>query len=109
MRFGKCLAGSEGIDKIFSPEKLSRGNSFCSTGLPQSNLISESPVTSTAPSEFTVASLEEAVTESQAKCAALLTELGSSESSVQHLAAVKQLTQKLQSMQSMLTQLKSQI
>ncbi|KAM5585755.1 hypothetical protein ABKV19_004923 [Rosa sericea] len=101
--------GSEGIDKIFTPEKLSRGSSFYSAGLSQSNLINEGPVTSTTTSEMTVASLEEVVTDSQVKCAALLTELGTSESSVQHLATVKQLAQKLQSMQSLLTKLKSQI
>lgn len=104
--FGKWLAGSEGIDKIFSPEKLGRGSSFSSA---QSNLINECPVTSTTTSEMTVALLEEVITDSQLKCAALLTELSSSDSSMQHLATVKQLTQKLQSMQSLLTQLKSQI
>ncbi|PQQ16205.1 uncharacterized protein Pyn_17041 [Prunus yedoensis var. nudiflora] len=102
------LGGTEGIDKIFSPGKLSRGSSFCSTGLPQSNLIGETPST-TATLESTVASLEEAFTDSQAKCATLLADLGNSESSVQHLATVKQLTQKLQSMQSLLTQLRSHI
>ncbi|XP_004294340.1 PREDICTED: uncharacterized protein LOC101295784 isoform X1 [Fragaria vesca subsp. vesca] len=101
--------GSEGFNKIFSPEKLGRGSSFGSVGFPQSNLINECPITSTTTSEMTVASLEEVVIDSQLKCAALLTELSSSDSSMQHLASVKQLTQKLQSMQSLLTQLKSQI
>ncbi|XP_050367986.1 uncharacterized protein LOC126786257 [Argentina anserina] len=101
--------GSEGIDKIFSSEKLSRGSSICSVGLSQSNLLDEGAVTSTSTSEMTVASLEKVATDSQVMCAVLLTELSSSESSTQHLATVKQLTQKLQSMQSLLTQLKSQI
>ncbi|KAM1256466.1 hypothetical protein ACFX1Q_030582 [Malus domestica] len=100
--------GTEGIDKLLSPAKLSRGGSFSSTGLSQSNLIIETPST-TATLESTVASLEEAFTDSQSKCTALLADLGSSEPSAQHLATVKELNQKLQSMQSLLTQLRSHI
>ncbi|KAM1057311.1 hypothetical protein ACFX2A_031268 [Malus domestica] len=100
--------GTEGIDKLLSPAKLSRGGSFSSTGLSQSNLIIETPST-TATLESTVASLEEAFTDSQSKCTALIADLGSSEPSAQHLATVKELNQKLQSMQSLLTQLRSHI
>jgi hypothetical protein len=100
------IAGSDGIDKIFSP-KHSRGSSAGSFGLsPLSNMISESPSTTL---EGTVASLEDAVTDSQAKCAALITDVGCSESSMQHLETIKQLNQKLESMQSLLTRLRTQI
>lgn len=86
--------GSEGFDKIFVPEKLSRG----STG--PSNATGETL-------ESTVASLEELVADSQAKCAALTAELGSV-SSIQHLAEIEQITQKLESMQNLLTRLRTQ-
>lgn len=88
--------GTEGIDKIFSPERLS-------TSSP--NWISEN---SRLNFESTVASLEEAVADSQAKCATLITDLGGSDSSL-HLATINELTQKLESMQSLLTRLRTQI
>lgn len=92
--------GSDGIDKIFSP-KLSRGSSAGSIGL--------SPLSLPSSLEGTVASLEDAVTDSRAKCAALITDAGSSESSIQHLETIKQLSQKLESMQSLMSRLRSQI
>ncbi|XP_062170745.1 uncharacterized protein LOC133876478 isoform X2 [Alnus glutinosa] len=98
--------GSDGIDKIFSP-KLSSGSSAGSIGLsPLPNLINESPRTTM---EATVASLEDAVSDSQAKCADLITEVGCSESSIQHLETIKQLSQKLESMQSLVMRLRTQI
>ena len=57
----------------------------------------------------TVALLEEAVSDSQAKCAALVTELSKSESSEEHLTNIKELRQKLESMQSLLLQLRGQM
>ncbi|KAL5548246.1 hypothetical protein UlMin_003477 [Ulmus minor] len=101
--------GSEGIDKIFSPEKLSRGSSATSIGpSPSLNLISENPRLT---AESTVSSLEEAVSDSQAKCASLVSDLAvsDSDSSAQHLSAIKQLTQKLENMQNLLTRLRTQI
>lgn len=92
--------GSDGIDKIFSP-KHSRGSSAGSIGL--------SPLSLPSSLEGTVASLEDAVTDSRAKCAALITDAGSSESSIQHLETIKQLSQKLESMQSLMMRLRSQI
>ncbi|KAL5802615.1 hypothetical protein ACOSQ4_030920 [Xanthoceras sorbifolium] len=101
--------GSEGLDKIFSP-KHSRGNIGGPGGSirqsPKSNLINDS---SRAALESTMISLEEAVLDSQAKCGALITDLGSSESSLDHLANIKQLTEKLEGMQSLLAQLRTQI
>ncbi|GAV60853.1 Chorein_N domain-containing protein [Cephalotus follicularis] len=96
--------GSEGIDQIFSPEKVGRGASSIVVS-PLSNLVKESPCSTL---ELTVASLEEAVIESRVQCAAL-TELGSSKSSIQCLATIEQLRKKLESMQDLLTQLRTQI
>jgi len=59
--------------------------------------------------ESTVTSLEEALLDSQAKLAALITDLSSSESSIQHLADIKQLSQKLEIMQSLVMQLRTKI
>ncbi|KAJ0045613.1 hypothetical protein Pint_04262 [Pistacia integerrima] len=95
--------GSEGLEKIFSP-KHSRGNSGRST--PSAFFINESPV---ATLESTVTSLEKAVLDSQVKCAALITDLDNSESSIDHLSNIKQLSEKLESMQSLLTKLRSQM
>lgn len=93
--------GSEGFDKIFSPEKLSRGSITSSTATwPSSNVISESRHPSF---ESTVTSLEVAVLDSQIICAALNAESG------EHLDHMKQLSHKLESMQRLLTQLRTQI
>ncbi|CAK7338352.1 unnamed protein product [Dovyalis caffra] len=99
--------GSEGFDKIFTPERLSRGTSPASVAFsPSSHLINESPRSTV---ESTVASLEEAVLDSQAKLAALITDFTSSGSSTQHLADIKQLSEILESMQSMVMQLRIKI
>nr|KYP53472.1 hypothetical protein KK1_024610 [Cajanus cajan] len=90
--------GSEGIEKIFSPEKLSLDGSVCSEGL--------SPHKSMEPT-FTL--LEEAVADSQAKINALVTDIGTSESSFEHLTVVKQLSQKIKLMQDLVVQLQSQL
>ncbi|XP_044465599.1 uncharacterized protein LOC123195809 isoform X2 [Mangifera indica] len=94
--------GSEGLEKIFSP-KHSRVNSGST---PSAFFINES---TDAALESTVTSLEKAVLDSQVKCAALLTDLESSESSVDHLSNINQLSEKLESMQSLLTQLRTQM
>lgn len=70
------------------------------------NSVTKSPHTSL---ESTLTSLEEAVSDSQAKCAALVTNLGSTEYSSDHLASINQLREKIESMQSLLMQLRSQI
>ncbi|KAJ4832444.1 hypothetical protein Tsubulata_017107 [Turnera subulata] len=99
--------GTEGFDKMFSPAKLSRATSPSSVGFSQSsNLITASQGTIIG---STVASLEEELRDSQAKCDALITDLSVSGSSTQHLADVKQLSLKLESMKSLLTQLRGQI
>ncbi|KAL7103507.1 hypothetical protein ACP275_08G183600 [Erythranthe tilingii] len=81
--------GSESFDKIFTPEKLSRDNSASDD------------------MESTVASLEKAVLESQTKCAALANGLSCSESSDEYVDNVKQLSEKLESMQKLISQLRT--
>ncbi|KAF2285833.1 hypothetical protein GH714_008303 [Hevea brasiliensis] len=61
--------GSESFEKIFSPQKLSRGSSPCSVGFSSMSNPIETLQTTL---ESTVGSLEEAVLDSQAKCSALL-------------------------------------
>ncbi|XP_023536640.1 uncharacterized protein LOC111797765 [Cucurbita pepo subsp. pepo] len=99
--------GSESIDKIFTPEKLSsRGSSAASFGFsPSTYLIGESPRPTI---ESTVTSLEQAVLDSQSKCTSLMTELSSSDSLL-HVATIKQLYEKLDSMQTLLSRLRNQI
>ncbi|KAE8703192.1 hypothetical protein F3Y22_tig00110472pilonHSYRG00006 [Hibiscus syriacus] len=94
--------GIEGFDKIFASEKLNRGSSAGSIG--------QSPKVINEDQRSTMALLEETVLESQAKCAALVTELSNSESSVEnHVTSVKELRWKLDSMQSLLAQLRGQM
>ncbi|KAK4420729.1 hypothetical protein Salat_2023400 [Sesamum alatum] len=97
--------GSESFDRIFTPENLSRRSSASTLGLsPSSNVAlgNWNPGV-----ESTLASLEEAVSDSKTKCAALA-ELSSSESSAEYLDNVKQLSEKLESMQRLLNQFKTQ-
>ncbi|KAB2006265.1 hypothetical protein ES319_D11G332300v1 [Gossypium barbadense] len=78
--------GIEGFEKIFSSDKLSQGSKLQSI--------------------TTLALLAEAVSDSQAKCAALITESSNSESSQVNLTTIKELKQKLDNMHSLLLQLR---
>ncbi|KAF6159238.1 hypothetical protein GIB67_032009 [Kingdonia uniflora] len=101
--------GSESLDKIFTPEKLSRHSSTDNVKpVLSSNMINGSSHQSI---ESTVASLEFAILCSQAKCSDLVTELSNPNISVraQHLTDIKQLSQRLDSMKILLTQLQTQI
>lgn len=98
--------GSEGIDKIFSGEKVSRDGSVGSRGRsPLPYLINEEPHKT---SEQTLALLEEAVMDSQAKLKDLISDGTSESSSFQHLSLVK-LSQKVETMQGLLLQLRNQL
>jgi len=100
------FAGSEGIDKIFSPEKVSRDGSVCSRGIsPLPKLIIEE---SHRTSEQTLTLLEESLVESQAKLNDLISDIGTSESSSQQLTIV-QLSQKMETMHDLLMQLRNQL
>ncbi|XVF04000.1 hypothetical protein REPUB_Repub05bG0042600 [Reevesia pubescens] len=95
--------GTNSFDKIFSSDKLGRGSSVGNNGLsPLTKEINEDQCS-------TMALLEEAVFESQAKCAALVSELSNSESSEENLTSIKELRQKLDSMQSLVVQLRGQM
>lgn len=97
------LAGSEGIDKIFSPRKPSKDGTvgiFPSTH--STNEITHKNM------ESTLTLLEKAVADSQAKLA-LITEVSTSENSIEHLAVVNEVRQKIGSMESLLMQLRNQL
>ncbi|XP_057791228.1 uncharacterized protein LOC131008361 isoform X2 [Salvia miltiorrhiza] len=91
--------GSGSIDKIFTPDKSKTGFS------PFSDVAGGSWGSGM---ESTVASLEEAVMDSKAKCTALATELACSESPADCLDNVRQLSEKLENMQKLLNQLRIQ-
>jgi len=59
--------------------------------------------------EPTLALLEEAVADSKAKINSLMTDIGTSESSFQHLTVVKDLSQKIESLQGLVLQLREQL
>lgn len=102
-----AFTGTESFDKIFTPEKLSRGGSANSLGLsPSANTTG---VSRNSCLESTVASLEEVLLDSKANCVSLTTELSSSESSAEHISKVKQLNEKLESMKNLLNQLRNQL
>ncbi|CAA0840368.1 Unknown protein [Striga hermonthica] len=91
--------GSESFDKIFTPDKLSRGSSPSPLAADPSADVTES----------TVASIEEAILDSQTKCAALALELSRSDTSTPEcLDNVRQLNEKLENVQKLLNQLRTQ-
>ncbi|KAL3639929.1 hypothetical protein CASFOL_014897 [Castilleja foliolosa] len=92
--------GSESFDKIFTPEKSSRGSS------PLSNVGGRNWSSDV---ESTMATIEDAILESRTKSAALASELSRSESSSECLDNVRQLNEKLESMQKLLNQLRTQL
>lgn len=100
------FSGGEGFDKIFT-EKLSRGSS--------ANSIVLNPSSSTTDGsgnlnlESTLTSLDEMLWKAKATCTALTSSLENPESSLESLANVKQLNQKLENMQKLLMQLRTQI
>lgn len=95
------LTGSEGFDKIITPDKLSRINSPRSFELNSCKLIGEASEPSL---QMTVASIEEAISDSRVKCAALKAALNGLEST-----EVEQLRQSLEQVEVLLKQLKTQV
>ncbi|KAI4333806.1 hypothetical protein L6164_018568 [Bauhinia variegata] len=96
--------GSEGIEKFFSPRSFSGDGSIGFS--PLSNPLNGSTHRNAEP---TLTLLEEAVIDSKAKLNDLVTDIGASESSFEHLAAVKQLGEKIESMRILLMQLRNQL
>ncbi|BAF15875.1 uncharacterized protein [Oryza sativa Japonica Group] len=101
--------GSGGIDNTFSPRKLSRQNSFGSIGTPRTpNLHSTTDAGTKELLESTVASLQIEILESKAKCTALVSQASGVED--QKCAEdIRQLNDKLESMQSLVTKLRTLI
>ncbi|KAI7747150.1 hypothetical protein M8C21_033329, partial [Ambrosia artemisiifolia] len=95
--------GSEGFD-IFSR----RDSNGSSVGLIPSSLLA-SDNRHSSPSDPTLSSLEAALLDSQSSCAVLAAELSSSESSKHHLNSVEELSQKLERMQKLLSELQSRV
>ncbi|PWA56832.1 hypothetical protein CTI12_AA415010 [Artemisia annua] len=100
--------GSEGFDKIFSPENPRRDSTASSVGMSPFSLVASDNQHSSS-FNSTLNSLEAALLESQTDCAALVTELSSSESPKPHIHSVEQLAQKLESMQKLLFKLQNEV
>ncbi|KAK7262649.1 hypothetical protein RJT34_30224 [Clitoria ternatea] len=99
--------GSEGFDKIFSPEKLSIDGSVHSReNSPLPSLTNGSPCKTMEP---TLTLLEEAIIDSQARINTLVTKISTSEPSREQLTIAKQLSQNIESMQALLVQLRNQL
>ncbi|XP_038690502.1 uncharacterized protein LOC119989202 [Tripterygium wilfordii] len=98
--------GGGGFDKIFSPMLNGDSSSGSIGNSPSSCLITGSP---DAALQSTVTSLEEAIKDSQAKCDAIVAKMATSGSCAEHLASIRELGQKLESMKSLLTQFHTQL
>nr|GEU40276.1 hypothetical protein [Tanacetum cinerariifolium] len=100
--------GSEGFDKIFSPENPRRDSTASSVGMSPISLVASDNQHSSS-FNSTLNSLEAALLESQTDCAALVNELSSLESPEPHIHSVEQLAQKLESMQKLLLKLQTRV
>ncbi|XP_010466275.1 PREDICTED: uncharacterized protein LOC104746489 [Camelina sativa] len=97
--------GSEGFDKMFSPKASRAGSPKISPFAASSDSMRE--ISSRTNLESTISSIEEASMELEAKCSALVSDLSDSESSSAHHA--NELKQKLESLQSLMAKLRTQI
>lgn len=97
-------AGSEGLDKFFTPKQLTRGeNAVFEHSL--SNGLGNSP----HPSSRTIVTLlDKELEDTESKCAALIANIGESKDSSQLLDRAKELGQQIESLHSLLKQLKTQ-
>ncbi|XP_074311019.1 uncharacterized protein LOC141646917 isoform X1 [Silene latifolia] len=96
--------GSEGLVKFFDRKTSERTTSALEHSV-SSNGNSESPCSSLT---TIVASLDKEVEDTKSKCASLISSLGESEPSSQYLDRVKELGQQIESIESLLKQLKTQ-
>uniref|UniRef100_A0A1J3FWM1 UHRF1-binding protein 1-like n=1 Tax=Noccaea caerulescens TaxID=107243 RepID=A0A1J3FWM1_NOCCA len=96
--------GSEGFDKMFSPKASRAGTPKSSPFAASADSMRE--MTSRADLESTISSIEEASMELDAKCSALASDLSDSGSSAKQ---VNDLKQKLESLQSLMAKLRTQI
>ncbi|ESQ47809.1 hypothetical protein EUTSA_v10019934mg [Eutrema salsugineum] len=98
--------GSEGFDKMFSPKASRSGTPKSSPFAASSDSMRE--ISSRTELESTISSIEEASMELEAKCSALASDLSDagSETSAKHINDLKQ---KLESLQSLMAKLRTQI
>jgi hypothetical protein len=99
------------MDNIFTPTRLSRQNSFGSVGTPRTPRLN--PLTTLGAKEAleaAIASLQSDISESKARCASLVSH-STSEDDDKSLAAedIRQLTDRLESMQSLVTRMRTLI
>ncbi|KAG0482770.1 hypothetical protein HPP92_010854 [Vanilla planifolia] len=96
--------GSESLDKIFTPDKLSRRSSFSSViYTPRTTTIVGNPAINV---NSAIASLETEIHESQEKCSAIVSALSSTDS-LERVVDIKQLNEKLENMQALLTRIRT--
>ncbi|XP_066349525.1 uncharacterized protein [Miscanthus floridulus] len=102
--------GSGGMDNVFSPRRLSRQNSFGSIGTPRTPTMQAiaDVMGSKTTLEATISSLQGEISESKAKCVALISQASSTEDQ-NHAEDIMQLSEKLESMQSLVTRLRTLI
>ena len=96
------------MDNIFSPGRLSRQNSFGSVSTPRTPRTTMFHTNTTTGSkealEATIASLQSDISESKARCASL-----TSTGDESRAEDIRQLTDKLESMQSLVTRMRTLI
>lgn len=102
--------GSGGMDNIFSPKRLSRQNSFGSIGTPRTPTMQAlaDVMASKHTLEATISSLQVEISESKDKCAALISQASGTEDQ-NRAEDIRQLNEKLESMQSLVTRLRTLI
>lgn len=101
--------GSGGMDNIFSPNRLSRQNSFGSTGTPRTpNFHSTAYGGPKDALEATITSLQSEISESKARCVSLVSHSSSAEDQ-NHTEDIRQLNDRLENMQSLVTRLRTLI
>lgn len=92
------------MHRNLTPGKLSRRSSFGSISFTPRTPVSNAMLSDNL--ESTITSLEVEILDLQSKCSTLMTELSSSDES-QHVSDIKYLTDKLESMQTLLTRLRT--
>ncbi|CAO2043828.1 unnamed protein product [Urochloa humidicola] len=102
--------GSGGMDNIFSPRRLSRQNSFGSIGTPRTPTMQAiaDVMGSKNSLEATISSLQVEISESKAKCAVLISQESSTEDQ-SRTEDIRILNEKLETMQSLVTRLRTLI
>ncbi|XP_062226843.1 uncharacterized protein LOC133925045 isoform X2 [Phragmites australis] len=102
--------GSGGMDNIFSPRRLSRQNSIGSIGTPRTPTLHAiaDVVGSKNTLEATISALQAEISESKAKFAVLISK-ASSAGDQNRAEVVRQLNEKLESMQSLVARLRTLI